>query len=117
MCFRQLELSLLVSNDTIVQVQLETDLLQHSYAVSGGCRQIRCRYLCSSDHNSLLIYGSLSKPTLDSFAHVTHLSTATSMIACLAMALAGFLTFGEATQGNVLNNFPVDNVMINVARL
>ena len=70
-----------------------------------------------SDHNSLLIYGSLSKPTLDSFARVTHFSTATSMAACLVMALAGFLTFGELTQGNVLNNFPVDNVMINVARL
>ena len=33
------------------------------------------------------------------------------------MAMAGFLTFGEVTQGNVLNNFPVDNLMINIARL
>lgn len=39
------------------------------------------------------------------------------MVACLVMALAGFLTFGEATQGNILNNFPIDNVMINIARL
>ena len=39
------------------------------------------------------------------------------MAACLALALAGFIVFGDKTQGNVLNNFPVDNTLINVARL
>lgn len=39
------------------------------------------------------------------------------MLACLAMALAGFLTFGDLTQGNVLNNFPTDNLLVNIARL
>lgn len=39
------------------------------------------------------------------------------MMACLLMALAGFLTFGDKTLGNVLNNFSSDNVMVNVARL
>lgn len=67
-------------------------------------------------HNSLLIYGSLQKPTLDRFARVTHFSTAISGLACLVMALSGFLTFGDKTQGNVLNNFPTDNVMVNIAR-
>ena len=33
------------------------------------------------------------------------------------MALAGFVTFGDKTQGNVLNNFPMDNVLVNIARL
>jgi sodium-coupled neutral amino acid transporter 11 len=33
------------------------------------------------------------------------------------MALAGFLTFGSLTEGNVLNNFPTDNTMVNIARL
>jgi len=54
---------------------------------------------------------------MDRFARVTHFSTSISMIACLAMALAGFLTFGDKTLGNVLNNFPNDNIMVNVARL
>ncbi|KAK6358825.1 hypothetical protein TWF696_000006 [Orbilia brochopaga] len=67
-------------------------------------------------HNSLLIYGSLRKPTLDRFARVTHYSTGISMVACLAMALSGFLTFGDKTMGNVLNNFPTSNLMVNVAR-
>lgn len=68
-------------------------------------------------HNSLLIYGSLKKPTLDRFSRVTHFSTGISMVACLVMGLAGYLTFGDKTQGNVLNNFPSNNVMVNVARL
>lgn len=33
------------------------------------------------------------------------------------MALSGYLTFGDKTLGNVLNNFPNDNVMVNIARL
>lgn len=68
-------------------------------------------------HNSLLIYGSLKTPTIDRFSRVTHYSTSISMVACLLMALAGFLTFGSKTQGNVLNNFPTDNTMVNIARL
>ncbi|KAF2100767.1 hypothetical protein NA57DRAFT_65165 [Rhizodiscina lignyota] len=70
----------------------------------------------SFDHNSLLIYGSLKKPTLDRFAKVTHFSTSISMVACMVMALAGYLTFGDKTQGNVLNNFPTDMIMVNIAR-
>lgn len=39
------------------------------------------------------------------------------MIACMVMALAGFLTFGDKTVGNVLNNLPADSTMVNIARL
>lgn len=31
--------------------------------------------------------------------------------------MSGFLTFRDKTAGNVLNNFPSDNLMVNVARL
>ncbi|KAH8169011.1 transmembrane amino acid transporter protein [Sarocladium implicatum] len=68
-------------------------------------------------HNSLLIYGSLRTPTIDNFSRVTHYSTGISMAACLIMSLAGFLTFGDKTLGNVLNNFSGDNTMVNIARL
>ncbi|KAK5715431.1 hypothetical protein LTR15_010075 [Elasticomyces elasticus] len=68
-------------------------------------------------HNSLLIYGSLKTPTMDRFARVTHYSTSISMVACMAMALGGYLSFGDLTKGNVLNNFPTNNVIVNVARL
>ena len=39
------------------------------------------------------------------------------MVACMIMALCGYLTFGDKTQGNVLNNFSADNIIVNVARL
>ncbi|KAI5784682.1 transmembrane amino acid transporter [Geopyxis carbonaria] len=68
-------------------------------------------------HNSLLIYGSLRTPTLDRFARVTHYSTGISCAMCLLLATAGFLTFGDKTAGNVLNNFPATNTLVNVARL
>ncbi|KAL4921217.1 transmembrane amino acid transporter protein-domain-containing protein [Aspergillus aurantiobrunneus] len=68
-------------------------------------------------HNSLLIYGSLKKPTLDRFATVTHYSTGVSLLMCLLVGVSGFLFFGSETQGNVLNNFPSDNILINIARL
>jgi solute carrier family 38 (sodium-coupled neutral amino acid transporter), member 11 len=68
-------------------------------------------------HNSLLIYGSLKTPTIDNFSRVTHYSVGVSTLACLVMALSGFLVFGDKTLGNVLNNFSSDNSMVNVARL
>jgi len=67
-------------------------------------------------HNSLLIYGSLHTPTLDRFSAVTHASTALSLIFCLLLGLAGFLVFTDKTQGNILNNFSLDDTLINVAR-
>lgn len=89
------------------------------WTINGGIFQaigvISFAFVCH--HNSLLIYGSLRKPTLDRFATVTNYSTGISLIACLAMALGGFLTFKDKTEGNVLNNFPPNNVMVNIARL
>jgi sodium-coupled neutral amino acid transporter 11 len=55
---------------------------------------------------------------MDRFSTVTHYSTFVSLVACLVMALAGFLTFGNLTQGNVLNNFPSQgHLMVQIARL
>lgn len=87
--------------------------------INGGFFQaigvISFAFVCH--HNSLLIYGSLKTPTIDNFSRVTHYSTGISMLACLVLALGGFLTFGDKTLGNVLNNFPADNTMVNIARL
>ncbi|KAI9680550.1 MAG: hypothetical protein M1817_003990 [Caeruleum heppii] len=91
-----------------------TRLLTVNYGVFQAIGVISFAFVCH--HNSLLIYGSLKKPTLDRFARVTHFSTSISMAACMIMAVAGFLIFGDKTQGNVLNNFPTDNIMVNIAR-
>ncbi|CAA7263147.1 unnamed protein product [Cyclocybe aegerita] len=67
-------------------------------------------------HNSLLIYGSLRTPTLDRFAKVTHVSTFLSLVACMTLALSSYVVFTDKTQGNILNNFPQNDTLINVAR-
>jgi sodium-coupled neutral amino acid transporter 11 len=67
-------------------------------------------------HNSLLIYGSLNTPTLDRFAAVTHVSTFLSLVACCTLAISAFLVFTDKTQGNILNNFPPNDTLINIAR-
>ncbi|KYG44739.1 hypothetical protein M433DRAFT_39050, partial [Acidomyces richmondensis BFW] len=92
-----------------------TEPLLHLSGLFPAVGIISFAFVCH--HNSLLIYGSLRTPTLDRFAIVTHASTLVSMLACLAMALAGYLSFGSKTQGNVLNNFPADDTMVNFARL
>src|ERR1700755_2981607 len=93
--------------------------LKGSLLINNGVFQaigvISFAFVCH--HNSLLIYGSLKTPTMDRFAKVTHYSPGISMLACLTMALGGYLSFGSRTQGNVLNNFPTNNVMVNIARL
>ncbi|RMZ89402.1 hypothetical protein DV736_g3361, partial [Chaetothyriales sp. CBS 134916] len=94
--------------------------IRNSLFVNSGFFQavgiISFAFVCH--HNSLLIYGSLKKPTIDRFATVTHYSTFASLIACLVMGLVGFLTFGDKTKGNILNNFPSQGyIMVQIARL
>ncbi|KAI8819902.1 transmembrane amino acid transporter protein superfamily [Fimicolochytrium jonesii] len=68
-------------------------------------------------HNTFLIYGSLKKPTMDRFAVVTRLSTGFSLLACLILAVGGYLVFTSKVEANILNNFPRDHLLINLARL
>lgn len=72
-------------------------------------------YVCH--HNINILYRSLHVPTLDRFNLVTHISTGLSLVCCLIMSISGYLSFTDKTQGNILNNFPTDDTMINIARL
>ncbi|KAJ2729632.1 hypothetical protein H4S00_000393 [Coemansia sp. D1744] len=67
-------------------------------------------------HNSFMIYGSLRKPTLNRYFEVIHISTVIATVASLIIAIIGYIYFREKTQGNILNNFPQDNLLINIAR-
>ncbi|KAF9318052.1 hypothetical protein BG003_011839 [Podila horticola] len=67
-------------------------------------------------HNSFLIFGALQKPTMNRVKIVTHMSMTVSLLACLILALSGFLAFSDKTKGNILNNFKSDNFIINIAR-
>lgn len=94
--------------------QLSLPLLTVNSGLLQGVGVISFAFVCH--HNSLLIYDSLKKPTMDRFAMVTHWSTGVSMVACITMGLGGFLIFKDKTKGNILNNFPPDDVLANIAR-
>ncbi|CEG71051.1 Putative Genomic scaffold, msy_sf_7 [Rhizopus microsporus] len=68
-------------------------------------------------HNSFLIFGSLRQPSLNRFATVTHWSMGIAFFTCLLLAVSGYWAFTDKTVGNILNNFPSDNILINIARL
>ncbi|CAD6568517.1 MAG: hypothetical protein TREMPRED_004603, partial [Tremellales sp. Tagirdzhanova-0007] len=67
-------------------------------------------------HNTMFIYQSIETPTLDRFNAVTHASTGMSLVCCLLMAVTGYVVFTDKTQGNILNNFGPDDLLINIAR-
>ncbi|XAO22756.1 hypothetical protein I312_101530 [Cryptococcus bacillisporus CA1280] len=71
-------------------------------------------YACH--HNSNYIYKSINIPTLDRFNMVTHISTGISLIACLLVAVCGYVVFTNKTEGNILNNFSSEDWLINIAR-
>lgn len=89
-------------------------LLTVNSGIFQGISVISFAFVCH--HNSLLIYDSLKTPTMDRFKTVTNWSTGVSMVACLLMGVGGFAVFKDKTKGNILNNFPPDDVMANVAR-
>ena len=98
---KRLVSSHLVAISTMVSC-INADAFKHLFAVSLLIVYVDGNGKKAADHNSLLIYGSLRTPTMDRFAQVTHYSTFVSMLACMAVALAGFVTFGDKTMGNVL---------------
>ncbi|CAD6969154.1 unnamed protein product, partial [Tilletia controversa] len=67
-------------------------------------------------HNSLLIFSSLKEPSMDKFGKVTHYSTMIAASAAIMMSVGGYWSFEEKTLGNILNNFPEDDTMVNIAR-
>lgn len=68
-------------------------------------------------HNTTFIYDSIHTPTLDRFDRVIHISCAISGFVCTVMGVCGFWNFGDKTKGNILNNFPSDDWVVNIARL
>lgn len=102
-----------------VDVSFKGSISGWDYLINGGLFQgisvISFALVCH--HNTTFIYDSIKIPTLDRFNRVTHISCAISGFVCGLMGICGFLTFGDRTKGNILNNFPSDDWIINIARL
>jgi len=68
-------------------------------------------------HSAFIVSGSLENKTMKRWATVTGNSITLSAILCVILGVAGYLGFGQDTQGNVLNNFDADSTIANVARV
>ena len=68
-------------------------------------------------HAAYIVYGSLRKPSKRRWGLVTFHSISLAAIVFTIFGLAGYLGYGEDTHANILNNFPMDDVVANVARL
>lgn len=68
-------------------------------------------------HSSFIVFNSLSNNTAARWERVTRLSVGASLGACILLGTTGYLTFRELTKGNLLNNYALDDHVVNVTRL
>lgn len=65
-------------------------------------------------HNTAMIFQSLKNKA--NFNKLIHLSTIISGLVIFIIGIAGFLIFQGKLNSNILNNFPEDDVLINISR-
>lgn len=68
-------------------------------------------------HSAFIVSNSLENKTSKRWGKVTKQSITLSAILCLVLGVCGYLGFLGETQGDVLNNFPVDSLVSNAARI
>ncbi|TID29968.1 hypothetical protein CANINC_001479 [Pichia inconspicua] len=112
-------ISIVVFKAPFVPSEYKGNLHGWEYFINGGLFQgisvISFALVCH--HNTTFIYDSIKTPTLDRFDRVIHISCAISGLVCTIMGVCGVLNFGDKTDGNILNNFPSNDWMVNIARL
>ena len=68
-------------------------------------------------HSAFIVANSLENKTRKRWRWVTNQSIALSAILCLILGICGYLGFLGYTQGDVLNNFALDSMQANAARI
>jgi sodium-coupled neutral amino acid transporter 11 len=68
-------------------------------------------------HSAFIVANSLENKTRRRWRIVTNQSISMSAILCAILGVCGYLGFLGATQGDVLNNFPLDSMQADAARI
>eukprot|EP00584_Thalassiosira_punctigera_P002351 CAMPEP_0172537278 /NCGR_PEP_ID=MMETSP1067-20121228/8899_1 /TAXON_ID=265564 ORGANISM="Thalassiosira punctigera, Strain Tpunct2005C2" /NCGR_SAMPLE_ID=MMETSP1067 /ASSEMBLY_ACC=CAM_ASM_000444 /LENGTH=646 /DNA_ID=CAMNT_0013322547 /DNA_START=11 /DNA_END=1951 /DNA_ORIENTATION=+ len=68
-------------------------------------------------HSAFIVANSLANKTRRRWRWVTNQSISLSAVLCLVLGVCGYLGFLGVTQGDVLNNFPLDSIQANAARV
>lgn len=82
--------------------------------VFAGFGAISFAFVCQS--SSFIVYRSMSHGGLNRWANVTRWSSSIALVMGLTLALGGYLTFGDDTEGNILNNFDDKHEAASAAR-
>ena len=69
----------------------------------GGLGAMSFAFVCH--HSTFTVHNSMKERTEENWAFVSKTSLATALFACLTLALAGYLSFFQFVQADVLNNF------------
>ena len=85
-----------------------------SWGVFTGLGTLSFAFVCQ--HNSLIVFRSLSEPTLANWSRVSGMSVGLALVLCLVFGLAGYLSFGGLCRGDILLNFEQGDKTVAVAR-
>ena len=83
--------------------------------VFGGIGTLSFTFVCQ--HNSFIIFRSLTESTLRSWKRVAFSSISVACLLCLILGIGGYLSFLDNAQGNILNNFGISDHIVTFARL
>jgi len=72
-------------------------------------------YMCH--HNTFLLYSAMKEKTEMAWTKATHISVSISFIVIIICAVAGYTTFTGFTQGDLLENYCSDDLLMNISRL
>lgn len=86
----------------------------HWNTIFVGLGVLSFAYVCQ--HSAFIIAGSLERPTLKRWSVVTCVTLTLCCLLELTMGVAGYLAFGDKTEGNILNNLDPNLLSANIAR-
>lgn len=96
-----------VAKNTSTTYQSPEDNTIITYSIFAGIGTISFAFVCQ--HNSFMIYNSLPKPNYINMMRVTQASLVIALCLCMGLGVAGYLSFGSHTLGDILNNFPEES--------
>ncbi|CAF1673565.1 unnamed protein product [Adineta ricciae] len=99
--------------DTMPFISSEIRMVNTNLAESIGVMAFA--FMCQ--HNSFLIFHSMSEKTLPRWRTVTLITTTVAFIFAVMYALTGYIVFGQQTEGDLLENYCHWDTLINIARL
>ncbi|BFZ00986.1 hypothetical protein BsWGS_04025 [Bradybaena similaris] len=86
-----------------------------NYNISQAVGIMAFAYMCH--HSMFLIHSSLENPTKKRWGFVTHFSVLFAMVMLLILGITGYASFTGSTEGDLLENYCRNDILMNISRL